>query len=1117
MDVADLYLESRRRANAVNTDEWTAIEDAGMDPGDALFDTPVYDKIEKRIVGNRLQHVGIGNDDAEGEAILMEEDAPADTVPAPTDAVHTSTIDPQTGKSVVSLPIPMGAGAGRDAAIEQPGIISQFGDFANTVFTTIGDLPDALIRGIFKGGAEAVHAFGLLDDDQIAKVREAAKFSRGLVEKEGVNPIVSGLVEDISAIAAPAIPIFRGLQALGLARGAAIIIAEGLGDALGTNPDDPALANMLQDMIGEDGEGVLTETLKILATDPNDPEIINRARRFAEGAGIGLAFEGIIKAIQKSPGTIAAMKQRWAEGRSPISVGGSIEDVSGGPVLPPAGGVTPAGGEIIPPGKFTEYDVIVEDTGPAGNVVMAKKRVSASSPEEAIAKVEQEGSFKTEVIDPDTGRSEIIDVNVSGISNDPVGFVQAQPVFGQRASAPDIELPPLNTFIKLPRRKSIRPTDSEMGIIQTIASTPEEAQLAVDTIARIRGNYPIGTSKDKFMDIEVTGGKFEDGEFIPKIREQAYAFAKRPEGVSPKQWQTKIANSMVTDVRKVVDRANAGDATAIKILAEARWYRDMKVRLRTEFGGLGDIFADLLGATSAQTNVKANFANAQEILRRFTRGEFDGEIAAWEARKASGESMNPTLLQQLHKAGEFTLITNAAGKLFNSNSPASMKALLDTFRDIKKGVSPKTPNFVTNLIGYRHDATIDVWAGRYIRNKAGLPYIPPAAEKAVSGQHLTGSTMDNPRIGAEFGFGQGVFGEAVGKLNKSGVVKNYDPSIGDMGADDLQAVVWFMEKEKWTKNGWTTKAGEGGSLDYEASLAGAADQSQVETLRGQATATFKPPARRKKETAAEYDQRVQEARSIHGIRVRSAERGVEEIAAPLERTVLGVSGERPGKIPSNYEQAEIAAEFDDVLRNDSSVTAYKATSTIGRFAGKSERALDVEIITRQNFDPAPLKKRLVEVGIDKDQDAVFISKVIVDPKPEQKVNPGLEMYFSRKKKEQFVQDLSEELRKRGIDGFTYITDARQADRINVQAVAGGADTASLTGIRIQYIPEFDSAPSAARRQEMEDIFDDLVEEYGKRGDISSANTVYYETEVFRRATGTGWMSGGQTYDEYLGK
>jgi hypothetical protein len=684
-------------------------------------------------------------------------------------------------------------------------------------------------------------------------------------------------------------------------------------------------------------------------------------------------------------------------------------------------------------------------------------------------------------------------------------------------SAPDIELPPLNTFIKLPRRKSIRPTDSEMGIIQTIASTPEEAQLAVDTIARIRGNYPIGTSKDKFMDIEVTGGKFKDGEFIPKIREQAYAFANRPEGVSPKQWQAKIANSMVTDVKKVVDRANAGDAAAIKILTEARWYRNMTVRLRTEFGGLGDIFADLLGTTSAQTNVKANFANAQEILRRFTRGEFDGEIAAWEARKASGESMKPTLLQQLHKAGEFTLITNAAGKLFNSNSPASMKALLDTFRDIKKGVSPKTPNFATNLIGYRHDATIDVWAGRYIRNKAGLPYIPPAAEKAVSGQHLTGSTMDNPRIGAEFGFGQGVFGEAVGKLNKSGVVKNYDPSIGDMGADDLQAVVWFMEKEKWTKNGWTTKAGEGGSLDYEASLAGAADQSQVETLRGQATATFKPPARRKKETAAEYDQRVQEAHSIHGIRVRNAERGVEEIAAPLERTVLGVSGERPGKIPSNYEQAEIAAEFDDVLRNDSSVTAHKATSTIGRFAGKSERALDVEIITRQNFDPAPLKKRLVEVGIDKDQDAVFISKVIVDPKPEQKVNPGLEMYFSRKKKEQFVQDFSEELRKRGIDGFTYITDARQADRINVQAVAGGADTASLTGIRIQYIPEFDSAPSAARRQKMEDIFDDLVEEYGKRGDISSANTVYYETEVFRRATGTGWMSGGQTYDEYLGK
>ena len=52
------------------------------------------------------------------------------------------------------------------------------------------------------------------------------------------------------------------------------------------------------------------------------------------------------------------------------------------------------------------------------------------------------------------------------------------------------------------------------------------------------------------------------------------------------------------------------------------------------------------------------------------------------------------------------------------------------------------------------------------------------------------------------------------------------------------------------------------------------------------------------------------------------------------------------------------------------------------------------------------------------------------------------------------------------------------------------------------------------RQSAEDIYFDLVEEYGQKGFVSSANVVYSETKVFRRDTGTDWMSGGQTYGEY---
>jgi hypothetical protein len=895
---------------------------------------------------------------------------------------------------------------------------TSFGDTLLELGRSALDLPDAVIRGSLKGLGEGVYAAGLVDDEQINKFRSMMGAASELAVTEGVNPIATGLVEDVSQIAPAAIPAFKVLRGFGMARPAAAIIAEGIGGALGYNPDDPNLGNMISGMIGKDGQGPLSQAMRMLSTNPEDPDIVNRARNMLQDTTIGSAFEGVFKAIQKAPGAGRAALDWFNDTARSAQQGTAFSGIPTRPDVPPA----------------------------------------------------------------------------------------------------DIELPELSTFIKLPRRQNIRPTDTELGVIQTIASTPEEAQLAVDTIARIRGNYPIGTSKNKFVPFEVVGGKFKDGKFEPNIREQAYAFTP-PSGTSRNEWTRNLSTKMVNDVAAMVKRAEAGDQAAIGILAEARWYRDMRTRLRQEFGGLGDIFADLLGTTSAQTGVQANFENAAEIIRRFTRGEYDGEIAAWQAREVAGESMNPIILQQMHKSGEFPLITNASGALFNANSPASMKAIFDTFRDIKQGVSPKTPNFTGNLIGYSNRATIDVWAGRYLRNKAGLPYIPPVAEKAVGGKHGAGSTFDEPRITGEFGLGQDIFENAAKRLNSRGVVQGFDPSVGQIGADDLQAIVWFMEKEKWTKNGWTTKVGEGGSLDFEASVAGAANPQEMKRLREEARASFKEPKRRKAETDEQYQSRVNDAFSEHVARTTNAAAFIDETAAPFDRTVLGVSGERPGKTPSNYEQAEMAAEFDDVLRGDDRVAAYKLTNTYGNFAGDNERALDAEIITRQGFNPEPLKQRLIKVALEKDQDAVFISKVVPNPKAEQKVNPGLELYFTKTQQAAFAEELAARLRERGIDGFTFVTDARQADRINVQARAqDGAETAGITGLRIQYIPEFDDAATPQRVIEMENIFFDLAEEYSQKGDISSANVLYYETEVFKHSdpARSGWINGGRTYDQAKG-
>lgn len=656
-------------------------------------------------------------------------------------------------------------------------------------------------------------------------------------------------------------------------------------------------------------------------------------------------------------------------------------------------------------------------------------------------------------------------------------------------------------------------TRSERSVVtQAAGRKPILRQTATQAIQDMHANYP---EADGWMPIEATNVGFKTskaGDTIAEVEagKIPYDFHTPPEGVPKEAWQSTLSARVFDEVQVVVDRAKAGDQAAIAILEQASWYRSMRDRLRAEFGGIGDVFADVLGTTSAQTGVEQNFDNAVEILRRFSRGEYDNELRAYENRLKAGLPVDAKTLTQMYKDGEFPLITKASGQLFNANSPPSMGALLDLFRAVKAGDSPKTPNFTGNLIGLTNEATIDVWAARMLRRIADLPRIPPPAEKGVAGKHLVGSTLYDPKVGSEFGFGQDVFREAADEINKSGIIKSVAPQIGDLGPDDLQAVAWFIEKEKWTNNGWTTKAGEGGSLDYEMSLAGAADPQAIKDLRRDINKGFKPPEQRKTETDEQYAARVQQAKDAFELDKSSKQQQLANMEANVDRFTLGVSGERPNRPMSNYAQAELAAEFDDVVRNDPSVVTYNLANTYGSFMAQTERALNAEFVTRQNFDPTSLERRLVEQGKQYDQDAVFISKVVRDGSGPN-ARPGVEIYFKQKITPEQMAKVTEKLRQYGVDGFTYVTDMRFSDRINVQARAGGAETAGLNGIRFQYIPEFDDSFNAANRaatmQQKEDLFQDIVGDIMREGNVSDARLVYYDTKVFFRSD----------YDEYLAR
>jgi hypothetical protein len=397
------------------------------------------------------------------------------------------------------------------------------------------------------------------------------------------------------------------------------------------------------------------------------------------------------------------------------------------------------------------------------------------------------------------------------------------------------------------------------------------------------------------------------------------------------------------------------------------WYSRMREFLQQQFGANIEIFGQLLGATSARTPVDTNFRQALEALRMLSTGKYDDLLAdfgkysaqvyadaqsgdlfrQWReknpGKRDSQFKVNDEIRKRINAYEGIPLREN--GKKFNANSKKVLHVLYNVWLD--QTVGPKTPNFAGNLTGRTLKATIDVWAARNLRR---LLYEGNNKKWRLLPEQESGVT--DP----DFFFAQDVY-DVVGKR------------LG-MNADDLQALMWFMEKDVWEKNGWTSTVGaEKSSFDKEANKL-ALDRYQA------GVTTFTSPE--------QYKPEIQDQ----------------------ERMALRKS---IAKIPG--------------------MTSSRVTLSDGLYGDYLEPSLDVEFSVQRNKDGSSqnISEQVSEIlriasEQGRKQNDVFVSKVVDENHPN--ARPMVEIGFKKAASPEDVQAVVQAFRSNGVDGFTIAKDAR---------------------------------------------------------------------------------------------
>ena len=308
-DVEASYLAARKDANAPSSFAWGLAAEAGVDPGEAVLNKPVFDYIETRTDGGQQFKVGIDRDNPDKSVILETLDFAED----------------------------VGAGLGKGAVKGLQDAGTELGDFMTNGFWSSTITPWM--------------------QENVPYLDEANKAAAEALKPEGaVQEVTAAFTAPMAQVVAPGSIFTRTFRAAGISTR---ILAETLGysaaEIAAVDPKDATLMELGLQLIDDDPE-IKNIVEQAFAAQESESDFMQRVknmpRKIVEGGVTGVIAERTFDAIgmayraMKNSRVVKEAAQRSAEGKSPIPVGMSIEDVGKGdsalqtvddPTLAPSG------------------------------------------------------------------------------------------------------------------------------------------------------------------------------------------------------------------------------------------------------------------------------------------------------------------------------------------------------------------------------------------------------------------------------------------------------------------------------------------------------------------------------------------------------------------------------------------------------------------------------------------------------------------------------------------------------------------------------------------------------------------------------------------------------------